>query len=765
MGGSGGSSGQLDWDKAYKQIAFKFLTGTGYKNSKEYGGLYATQGDEFAPIHMSKLMEDAMIANPYTPVDRSFRVPITVESGTAIDISSSYSGNVAHYDSGGPTINMYDDGSLNQSEGHYVDHIMEVHRREKLWGDSTHTTESRRITGYSFDSETNTGVFTLENAFVEFTETHHFNMNSPTFSTTVSIYTMGRERYIRLEATASTVDGEYEGCQIEIVDGDGEGQRRTITTYNGGEQIATVDRPWVSMPSDTSTYRITDEDQFIIPGNPNAIAYDPSGNVEAITGQLERLRGYVEDMSPKSDFEYMLETLKTKADENFAVLSVEEDVQDQINKSLADAKKMLADAAFDADTVDTFLSESVRQVTEELAPVMQSQPAVAEKLLRPIVESTFERMREYPGPVMVKALSEAKSALSDVYVEPVKTAVVMNKALDDVVERVTSRISLLPGKAIEVAVAAMDHSALDAMVASVEEKMRQKLNPQIQRYVAECARAGTLMSTARVRGVAMLHREHLRGVNEFRAQMEIKVFEEVLRNWLERHIQETLQEQQIRRQLVAEHLELTARQVAEQYRLYGALVLEQGSQIARDIAERYRFHTQSIHTILAQKAQAEDASSERYTQAVGGLRSHRLNSYMQNYLQDRQAQHSGIFQGQGAWVSLKQAELQGQMQLMYHTSEGNRLAMAAYIQEQEANLDIDSREMTFPLDIMEYGGRLLASMQGGVAHRGGRTPGKAGGIIGGALSGAAMGAMAFPDAAPLAAGIGGALGMAAAIFD
>lgn len=46
------------------------------------------------------------------------------------------------------------------------------------------------------------------------------------------------------------------GCEIDLTGGTGSGQTRTITDYDNGTKVVTVDRPWVTNPDNTTTYKI-----------------------------------------------------------------------------------------------------------------------------------------------------------------------------------------------------------------------------------------------------------------------------------------------------------------------------------------------------------------------------------------------------------------------------------------------------------------------------------------------------------------------------
>lgn len=55
---------------------------------------------------------------------------------------------------------------------------------------------------------------------------------------------------------ASTVDDFYVGMPITISDGTGKNQTRTITAYDAGTGVATIDPPFATIPDDTSRYAI-----------------------------------------------------------------------------------------------------------------------------------------------------------------------------------------------------------------------------------------------------------------------------------------------------------------------------------------------------------------------------------------------------------------------------------------------------------------------------------------------------------------------------
>ena len=61
---------------------------------------------------------------------------------------------------------------------------------------------------------------------------------------------------VTLRVSASAVNDFYNGAVIEIVNGTGRGQTRTIVDYVGATKVATVDRDWATNPDTSSVYKI-----------------------------------------------------------------------------------------------------------------------------------------------------------------------------------------------------------------------------------------------------------------------------------------------------------------------------------------------------------------------------------------------------------------------------------------------------------------------------------------------------------------------------
>lgn len=61
---------------------------------------------------------------------------------------------------------------------------------------------------------------------------------------------------ITLAAGADATDNTYRNNVIAITNGTGGGQVRIITAYDGTSKVATVDRPWITNPDNTSQYSI-----------------------------------------------------------------------------------------------------------------------------------------------------------------------------------------------------------------------------------------------------------------------------------------------------------------------------------------------------------------------------------------------------------------------------------------------------------------------------------------------------------------------------
>lgn len=61
---------------------------------------------------------------------------------------------------------------------------------------------------------------------------------------------------ITLAATASSVDGYYNGAFVKIISGPGEDQIKEILEYDGSTKVATIRGTWENLPTSSSVYKI-----------------------------------------------------------------------------------------------------------------------------------------------------------------------------------------------------------------------------------------------------------------------------------------------------------------------------------------------------------------------------------------------------------------------------------------------------------------------------------------------------------------------------
>lgn len=61
---------------------------------------------------------------------------------------------------------------------------------------------------------------------------------------------------LTLRSTASAVDDIFNGLEVEIVRGTGQGQCRTIIDYVGSTKVCTTERAWATNPDSSSVYQI-----------------------------------------------------------------------------------------------------------------------------------------------------------------------------------------------------------------------------------------------------------------------------------------------------------------------------------------------------------------------------------------------------------------------------------------------------------------------------------------------------------------------------
>lgn len=104
--------------------------------------------------------------------------------------------------------------------------------------------------------------------------------------------------------------------------------------------------------------------------------------------------------------------------------------------------------------------------------------------------------------------------------------------------------------------------------------------------------------------------------------------------------------------------------------------------------------------------------------------------------------------------------LNGQQNLATSTIEANRIAIVAYKEQDEMDLEIDAKDALWDLETFQYGANMLGAIAGGTSLSGNKNN-KTQSAIGGALSGAAAGATI---GGPVGAAVGGVLGGLSGLF-
>ena len=105
---------------------------------------------------------------------------------------------------------------------------------------------------------------------------------------------------IQLAAGASTENDFYKGRVIEILDGTGEGQIRTITAYNGATQVATVSEAWATEPVAGSEYGINAIGVLTSTGGGVSVVKSTDGTIRTFgydTLDYVTITGYSDTMS------------------------------------------------------------------------------------------------------------------------------------------------------------------------------------------------------------------------------------------------------------------------------------------------------------------------------------------------------------------------------------------------------------------------------------------------------------------------------------
>lgn len=85
---------------------------------------------------------------------------------------------------------------------------------------------------------------------------------------------------ITLDAAASGADDHYNGDLVHIVSGTGAGQTNRVRDYVGSTQVATVAKPWLTAPDNTSVFALYGDSQFAEDGSIAALTF-AAGAIDA----------------------------------------------------------------------------------------------------------------------------------------------------------------------------------------------------------------------------------------------------------------------------------------------------------------------------------------------------------------------------------------------------------------------------------------------------------------------------------------------------
>ena len=95
----------------------------------------------------------------------------------------------------------------------------------------------------------------------------------------------GTTSSVTLDASASATNNLYNGCLIILKSGTGAGQVRAITNYVGSTKIATVDRPFVTAPTNTTVYTLIASDNPALNASLQTTNSQPQTIIRSATAQ------------------------------------------------------------------------------------------------------------------------------------------------------------------------------------------------------------------------------------------------------------------------------------------------------------------------------------------------------------------------------------------------------------------------------------------------------------------------------------------------
>jgi len=137
---------------------------------------------------------------------------------------------------------------------------------DKVWGS---TLRQLTATGLDLILFSSTGVIAIARAIWEYLSTGSFPNNSfgkiirdlkSTITITSGTAQAGTANTITLAAGSSSTDDIYQGDSILITGGTGVEEHGLCISYNGTTKVATMSKPWVITPDNTSEYQVSPMD-------------------------------------------------------------------------------------------------------------------------------------------------------------------------------------------------------------------------------------------------------------------------------------------------------------------------------------------------------------------------------------------------------------------------------------------------------------------------------------------------------------------------
>jgi len=497
-------------------------------------------------------------------------------------------------------------------------------------------------------------------------------------------------------------------------------------------------------------------------GNPNATAYDPDSELNAVQERFAVFDTHLLSLNERTDWGGFVDQslARVQTDTEFVPADISASVESIVSASIQAASQAVNLSLSD---VWTAVDQAVEKAVQILGPIVSDIPERAEELLRPMIEGIVART-EGLAPLIRNASTRAAQNVQDLTDTASRTTqAIWEPIIDAIWERASKKLATVPTEALSAAMAALNADRIDTVVDSYEKRQRKSFYRSVNRFTAGMADINAVQNSQFLLGLALIESEYMADIADFDAKIRLQTFGDSFRGYLQIHAQQIESQYRLHSEAIGQQIQATishlgqqiefhARDIAEQYQLYGGNALEQ-----------FRSRAQTI----AQQIEIVDRQSQAQIEAFRDVFRSHLEAHSRSFLTDRAFRHQFVSESVREMTQM----LSGRMQLHANASqilnEINRQQIIQKREENERNQELTVKEALWDLELYDYALKGIASVSGGSPSGSMKEPSRFQSALSGAMSGAAAGgALMYASSGPVGwgVGIGAALGGALGLF-